>query len=249
MDSIVAIFIQARMGSSRFPGKVLKKIGDKTILEHIVLRSMESKLANTVTVLTTIEKRDDAIIELCEKKKISFYRGSENDVLDRYYHAAIENNCDTIVRLTADCPFMDAEVIDETVTNLKKYNVDFSATRLPPPWNRSWPVGLDIEVIKVDTLKKVWNEAKEDYQRIHVMPYIYDNPKMFTKYISVCPEEIGYMRWTVDTSEDLVHLNKIYNQLSDKNDFSWRNILKVVKENSQLNWTIENEPQKNYKQG
>ncbi len=249
MKSKCAIFIQARMGSSRLPGKVLMKIGDKTLLEHIVLRSMKSKLATEVVVLTTVEKQDDMIAEFCKEKGMTFTRGSENDVLDRFYQASKGMNLDTIVRLTADCPFMDPVLIDETIENLSKYKVDYSATRLPPPWERTWPIGLDIEVVRFKTLQKVWNEAVETYQRVHVMPYIYDNPEKFKIYISECSEAIGEMRWTVDTAEDLFQLNAIYETLENKNEYSWRNILKVVRENYLLNWTTSDKSQKNYKQG
>ena len=158
--SVVAI-IQARYDSKRFYGKILKKIKDKTILEIIVKRLKKSKLINKIVIATSNEKIDSKIIKLCEKNNYSYYLGSKNDVLNRYYNTAIEFKAKTIVRITGDCPLVDPEIVDRVIYELEKNGIDYASNTFPP----SYPDGLDVEVFTFAALKMAWEQANTEYDR------------------------------------------------------------------------------------
>jgi spore coat polysaccharide biosynthesis protein SpsF len=235
MDStrIVAI-IQARMASSRLPGKVLKEIAGKAMLEHVVKRARQAKTIDEVVVATTTEPEDTEIEKFCQDHSIQVYRGSLNDVLDRFYQAAKTYRADVIVRLTADCPLLDPGVVDHTVEVFLQGRFDFAANRLPPPFKRTYPIGLDTEVCSFAALEKAWQEAKEPYEREHVMPYLYEVHGRF-KIIQVDYEkDYGDRRWTVDTPEDLELVRQVFARLRDQNHFTWLDVLAVFEREPQL---------------
>jgi len=178
---VVAI-VQARMSSSRLPGKVLLPIGEQPMLVHVVERARRSFLVREVVVATTTDPSDDPIEQLCIERGYACARGSLHDVLDRYYQAARAFQADVIVRITADCPLIDPQVIDRTlqayhslVTQSPAASAEcFAANRLPPPWGRTIPIGLDVEVVGFAALARAWREADQPFQREHVMPYFYE---------------------------------------------------------------------------
>jgi spore coat polysaccharide biosynthesis protein SpsF len=174
--------VQARMSSSRLPGKVLKEINGKPMIAHVVERTRRAKCVDYVAVATTTDAADDAVERWCKESQTACYRGSMFDVLDRYYQAARLYAADIIVRVTADCPVIDPQVIDDTVTAFHAHNADFAANRLPPPWGRTFPIGLDTEVCRFSALERAWLEATEAHEREHVMPYLYDTPGRFIVY-------------------------------------------------------------------
>ena len=145
MTKILAI-VQARMSSSRLPGKVLKDIAGKPMLVHVIERAQKSRQISQVVVATTTDPSDDPIETFCRQRGYAFYRGSLHDVLDRFYQTAREFQADVIVRFTADCPLLDPYVVDNTIKAFLFSNVDFAANRLPPPHTRTYPIGLDTEV-------------------------------------------------------------------------------------------------------
>ena len=171
MQNTTAI-IQARMSSSRLPGKVLLDIAGQPMLVRMVERARRARSIEQVVVATTTDPSDDPIEQLCAERGYDCFRGSLPDVLDRYTQAARQFEAHTIVRLTADCPLLDPAVLDLTVEALA--GNDFAANRLPPPWTRSLPIGLDVEVVTREALERAWHEAQERYQREHVLPYIYE---------------------------------------------------------------------------
>ncbi|MEA3326254.1 MAG: glycosyltransferase family protein, partial [Chloroflexota bacterium] len=173
-DSAVVAIIQARMGSSRLPGKVLMPIGGEPMLYRVVVRARHAKSVGLVVVATTTDPSDDPVALFCRRRGFPCFRGDPLDVLDRYYQAAIQFNAATVVRLTADCPLIDPHEIDRTAKAFFESNVDFAANRLPPPWKRTTPIGMDTEVVTFDALARAWQEADEKYEREHVMPYLYD---------------------------------------------------------------------------
>jgi spore coat polysaccharide biosynthesis protein SpsF len=175
--------IQARMSSSRLPGKVLQDIARQPMLVHVVERARLARSIDQVIVATTHDPTDDAIQHLCAERGYLCYRGSLADVLDRYYQTALQYDVKTIVRLTADCPLLDPGVLDLTVEALAIN--DFSTNRLPPPWTRSLPIGLDVEVVTFPALERAWNEAHESYHREHVLPYIYENAIFTIQHLPV----------------------------------------------------------------
>jgi spore coat polysaccharide biosynthesis protein SpsF len=230
---IVAI-IQARMTSSRLPGKVMQDIAGKPMLWHVINRVRRARLVDEVVAATTVDPSDDPIEEFCLKNRIEFYRGSLFDVLDRYYECAVEYLADVVVRVTADCPVIDPAVVDLTVREFLDRGVDFAANRLPPPWRRTFPIGLDTEVCSFSALQKAWLEAAAKHEREHVMPYLYEESGRFKVYQVDTSPDYGAMRWTVDTPEDLVFIRKIFEAFGGRDDFSWLEVLKLVQDKPEL---------------
>jgi spore coat polysaccharide biosynthesis protein SpsF len=230
---VVAI-IQARMKSTRLPNKVLAPIQGEPMLIWVVERAMLAKTVDEVVVATTTDNSDDAIVNQCKAREIAVYRGDPEDVLDRFWNTAMTFNADVIVRLTADCPLMDPELIDETVKAIIDVGnpVDFAATRLP--WERTYPIGLDVEVCTRGALSIAWEEAVEAHQREHVMPYLYENPERFRIQLLNAEEDFGDLRWTVDTKEDMAFIRSIAARLPDRSSFRWRDILTIVNEEPEL---------------
>lgn len=230
---VVAI-IQARMSSSRLPGKVLKIAGEHPLLERMVERVRKARLVDETWVATTIDPTDDELAEFCAAHQIPFFRGNLMDVLDRYYQAALQCRAGIVVRLTGDCPFIDPGLIDQTILALLENHADFSCNRLPPPMNRTYPIGLDVEVCTFAALERAWKEAKEKHEREHVLPYLYEQSGRFKVVQIDYSEDLGQLRWTVDTPPDLDFVRAVYDMLGNRNDFSWLEVFKLVREHPEL---------------
>ncbi|MGM8366490.1 cytidylyltransferase domain-containing protein [Virgibacillus sp. W0181] len=226
---VVAI-IQARMGSTRLPGKIMKKVLDKSLLEYQIERVKRSKLIGEIVIATTTSESEEPIVDFCKKHFISYYRGSEDDVLSRYYEAAEEYNADVVVRLTSDCPLIDPEIIDKVISIYlkRKEGIDYVSNTL----ERTYPRGMDTEVFSYDALKTANDNAVSPPEREHVTPYFFQNPRMF-KILSVTSDtNHSEHRWTVDTLEDFVLIEKIIEALyKNKPLFSYFDILKLLDEN------------------
>jgi spore coat polysaccharide biosynthesis protein SpsF len=220
---IVAI-IQARMGSSRLPNKVLKDLGGATVLDRVQNRLRRSRLIDDLVVATTTQSQDNVIVDHCESGGIAVFRGSEHDVLDRYYRAAKHAHGEVIVRITSDCPLIDPEVTDMTIQLFLDKQPDYASNAL----ERTYPHGLDTEVITISALERAWHEATEPYQRSHVTPYLYQNPSRF-KLLSVKgTADYSRHRWTLDTADDLEFLRTVYKRLEVRDHFTWRDVLDLV---------------------
>ncbi len=268
--------IQARMGSSRLPGKVLLEIGGEPMLVRVVDRTRRAESISQVIVATTTETEDDQIAMVCAERGYHCYRGSLFDVLDRYYQAAVQFNAQTIIRITSDCPLIDPDVIDRTVAaffgktqpadkvlsdpcseilpqkTFGKSNCenafDFAANRLPPPWGRTYPIGLDTEVCTFQALEEAWREAKEKHQREHVMPFFYDHLERYRLLLVNHDQDFGALRWTVDTPQDLELLRKIFDQFSGQAFFSWLDVLDLVRSEPALTKVNAQVAAKDYRQ-
>lgn len=227
------LIIQARMASSRLPGKVLLPLNGKPMLQWVVERASRSKIINCCMVATTTDSSDDAIEQWCNENRVSVYRGSQFDVLDRYYQAAVSVNADNIIRVTADCPLIDPYLIDELFGLYVKEQADFAANRLPPPWHRTYPIGLDTEIVSMKMLKTAWENATEKYEREHIMPWFYDTPGRCRIYIRDHSVDYGMHRWTVDTHEDYQMMQALFEKI-DPHNASWTDVLKVISENPEL---------------
>tara|TARA_B100000029_G_C17552974_1_gene950752 strand:- start:203 stop:1486 length:1284 start_codon:yes stop_codon:yes gene_type:complete len=224
--SVVAI-IQARYDSKRFYGKILKKIKDKTILEIIVKRLKKSKLINKIVIATSNEKIDSKIIKLCEKNNYSYYLGSKNDVLNRYYNTAIEFKAKTIVRITGDCPLIDPDIVDKIINYYLNNNYDYVSNVLPP----TFPDGLDAEVFSLKTLKKINQDAKKKYYREHVTSYLVGNKNFKVANIEN-KIDLSHLRWTIDYPKDLELIRKIYSNFSiSKKKVNLKNVLNFLEKN------------------
>ena len=190
--------IQARMGSTRLPGKVLKKVGGVTLLEYEIKRLKRAKKINKIVVATTISKKDDRIEKLCRQIGVAFFRGSENDVLDRYYQCAIKYpQYKNIVRITGDCPLIDPAVIDEVISFFEKNDFDYASNVEPP----TFPDGMDIEIFKHSALKTAAQKAELISDREHVTPYI-RREKGFKRGNFEAGTDFSHLRLTVDNPED-----------------------------------------------
>lgn len=228
------LIIQARMQSSRLPGKVLLPLGEKPMLEWVISRAERSRMIDSCIVATTTDPADDPIESWCGNNQVPVYRGSHYDVLDRYYHAALQEHADVIIRVTADCPLIDPDLIDELLVFYRKEDADFAANRLPPPWHRTYPIGLDAEIVSMEMLAKAWREAEEKYEREHVMPWFYDTPGRCRVAILDHPEDYGMHRWTVDTPEDYAMMQALFAKLPDPLTVSWLDVLETIQKNPEL---------------
>jgi spore coat polysaccharide biosynthesis protein SpsF len=226
---IVAI-VQARMGSSRLPGKVLMDLGGETVLARVVRRARRSRLTHATVVATTEMSGDDAVVKECQRLGVSCFRGMGENVLHRYYHAALEHSARLIVRLTADNPLVDPDLIDETVMTILKSDADYANNRSP----RIYPQGLDVEIFTFAALEKAQHEARRPYELEHVTPHFYEHPEIFQCVGVKRSFDFSHHRWTLDTSEDLELIREIYARLGNRDDFSWAEALAAVENGAQL---------------
>lgn len=241
---VVAI-IQARLGSTRLPGKILKKVLSKPLLEYQIERVRRAKTIDQIIIATTIKEKDDPIIELCDKLYIPYYRGSEEDVLSRYYEAATKFQADVVVRLTSDCPIIDPNVIDKVVNCYLEHQneYDYVSNTLI----RTYPRGLDTEVISYRVLKQIFEEANEQIYREHVTTYLYNNYEKFKLLNVQNDSNESKHRWTVDTKEDFDLIKKIIQELYPKNDnFLIKDILNLLQENPEWYYINQHVKQKKF---
>jgi spore coat polysaccharide biosynthesis protein SpsF len=231
---VVAI-VQARVGSRRLPAKMLADIGGQTMLERVLTRLRRARSLNQVAVATTRHPEDDAIEQLCDQRGVPCWRGSTHDVLDRFHEAAAAFGARAIVRITGDCPLIDPTLVDETVRSFLEASppVDFACNRLP--WERTYPIGMDTEVCSREALDTAWREADQPHQREHVMPFLYENPHRF-RILHVRSEDpaLGRLRWTVDEEADLTFVREVYARFDGRDDFSWTDILRLVRDTPEL---------------
>ncbi len=237
------------MSSSRLPGKILTEIAGQPMLTRVFTRTSRAKTLDEVIFATTTDPSDDPVAEYCDFSGIPFARGSLFDVLDRYYQAASQAKADVVVRVTADCPVIDPDLIDDVVNTLLDGEYDFVCNRLPPPWSRTYPIGLDVEACSFKVLKKAWKEANEPQHREHAMPYFYEgvsltrqsrtletgtSPRGFNVALLHHTTDFGDYRWTVDTPEDLEFMRQVYNRFDGRDDFSWKEVLDLVHDEPEL---------------
>jgi len=196
--------IQARLHSTRLPGKVLMDLAGEPMLARVVNRTRRATTLDKVVVATP----DGEILDLCRKLGWPHSCGSEEDVLDRYYRTACEHEADVIVRITADCPLIDPEMIDHIVKGfLERSHLDYASNRLPP---RTFPVGQEIDVVTIDALECAWSEDTNPAWREHVTPYIYRHPELFKIAAVINPIDYSSIRLTVDTTKDLDYVRRIF---------------------------------------
>ena len=227
--NIIAI-IQARMGSSRLPGKVLMDISGESMLSRVVNRSKQAKLLNQIVVATSDKPADDAVVLEADRLGVAFFRGSENDVLDRYYKTAQSFSAEVVVRVTSDCPLIDPSIIDKVINAFLNSTADYASNGIV----RTYPRGLDVEAFTMSALTKDWQQANKPYERIHVTPYLYKNPNLFEVLSVTNSHDYSNYRWTVDTPEDLECVRRIYERLDDKISFNWHDVLDLCEKEPAL---------------
>jgi spore coat polysaccharide biosynthesis protein SpsF len=271
MKPRVVAIIQGRMSSSRLPGKILADIAGQPMLTRVYTRTSRAQTLDEVIFATTTDASDDPVAEYCDFSGIPFTRGSLFDVLDRYYQTASQAKADVVVRITADCPVIDPGLIDDAVNAIwgrfdgmpdpldghskplapdeLVFAADFVCNRLPPPWHRTYPIGLDVEVCTFDALKQAWKKAKEPQHREHAMPYFYEgveldcinrklefgiSPRKYRVALLHHTSDFGDYRWTVDTPEDLEFMRQVYSRFNGRDDFTWKEVLDLVHDEPDL---------------
>jgi glutamate-1-semialdehyde 2,1-aminomutase/spore coat polysaccharide biosynthesis protein SpsF len=222
--------IQARMGSSRLPGKTLAEIEGQPMLRHVIRRVQRARKIDRVVVATTTQPADDAIAEICQADNVVCYRGSENDVLDRYYHAARAEKAAQVVRITADCPLIDPKIIDRVVERFQLGDVDYASNTMV----RTYPDGLDTEICSFSALERAWHGAGKPSEREHVTPYLKSERFRIANIANEVALSGVNVRWTVDEQEDLDFVRAIYAVFRGRNDFLMEDILQLLHERPEL---------------
>lgn len=217
---MIAAIIQARMGSSRLPGKVLKEVNGKPLLKYQIERVRTSKLLDKIIVATSILPKDDAIAGFCERNNIDCFRGGVNDVLCRYYECAKKYQADIIVRLTADCPLSDPIVIDRVISLFQKEKADYAANTAPPETS-TFPDGSDVEVFSMHALERAFIECKDPHDREHVTFHFWRYNNDF-KVVQMSQDvDWSRYRFTVDYPEDFDVVEYIFKELEKRGSFGY----------------------------
>jgi spore coat polysaccharide biosynthesis protein SpsF len=220
--------VQARTGSSRLPGKVLKVVCGRTLLEHQMERMLRARSLAEIAIATSIASSDDVIEDLAHSHGWAIYRGAEHDVLARYAAAAAAFGADPIVRMTMDCPLIDPTVIDRVVEAYRDGPYDFVANNLEP----TFPHGLDLEVFSRGALEIADREASKAFEREHVSPFIRDRPEQFRLANVAAPRDLHRLRWTVDYPEDLEFVRVVYASLYREGSFfTTEDVLELLDQN------------------
>lgn len=222
---MIFAILQARVSSTRLPGKVLKPILGKPMLSHQIDRVLQSRRIDQLVIATSTDPSDDQLEILCRQTGVSCFRGSLNDVLDRFYLAAKTRRPQHVVRLTGDCPLIDPEIIDAVIDFYLAGSYDYASNAIQP----TFPDGLDVEVFRFSTLKQAWKEAALPSQREHVTPFIHQQPDRYRIGHYCNAEDLSHLRWTVDEPEDFKLITLIYETLYPANpDFTMQDILNLV---------------------
>lgn len=234
------------MASVRLPGKVLADIQGQPMLARVVERSRSAKSLDEVVVATTVDHADDPIADLCLERLYPLSRGHQTDVLDRYVRTAAAHAAEVVVRITGDCPLIDADVIDMTVGAFMEApsRVDYASNRI----ERTFPIGLDVEVMTMEALRRAEREGQALRQREHVTPYIYENPDKFNIVSVTSGAEHGKLRWTVDAEEDLTFVREIYSRFDGRTDFGWKQVLSLLEREPDLRSINAHVRQKSYRE-
>ena len=218
-----SIIVQARMGSSRLPGKVLKEINGITLLEFLLKQISYCKSIDEIIVATTTEKIDDVIFNKCKDLNVTVFRGSELNVLDRYYQCAKKFNFPIIVRITSDNPLIDPKIVDDVISKFINSKCDYISTEYP----KTYPLGFAVEIFNFISIEKTWKEAKLPSEREHVTPYLLKNKNLFKHYNFSHDRNLSHIRCTVDTEDDFKLIEKIISKI-DVRPIHLDNILELI---------------------
>ena len=224
---MILAILQARFSSSRLPGKVLKPILGKEMLLHQIERLQHSKMIDKLVVATSTDISDDAIELLCLDNGIEVFRGSLNNVLDRFYQCTKRYNPEHVVRLTGDCPLADCQIIDQVIQLHLDNDDDYTSNCFPA----TYPDGLDVEIVKVNALKNAWDKAKLPSEKEHVTYYITQRGSEFRMGNLSNNLDLSHFRWTVDEPEDFTLVDKIYQKLYKESSlFTMQDVLNLLRQ-------------------
>jgi len=219
MNDKVICISQARMTSSRLPGKILREVCGRSLLDYHVSRLRASQEIDILIIATTVNSTDDVIENYCTEKNVGCVRGCEDDVLSRYYQAMKGQNADIIVRVTSDCPLIDPMLVDHLITYFKAHRDQYDYVTFG---RENFPRGLDAEVFSREALESAYHLGQEDFQREHVTPYIYRDKSQFRCGIYPSQDVSGHHRWCVDEPRDFELIEKMLSALDGTDDFTWQ---------------------------
>jgi len=226
----IGCIIQARMGSSRLPGKVMMEIEkNKPVLYYVISQLQYCKLIDKLIVATTTLVEDDKIVKYCNELCVDSYRGSPQNVLDRYYQCAKKFSVSTIVRIPSDKPFIDPEVVDNIIDKFRLNSYDYITTFLPS----TFPSGTEVEIFSFKALEYAWKNAELPSEKEHVTPYIYNHKDQFKIFNVTLPEDLSHYRWAVDRIEDLTLVRSIASRIK-KRPISMKDVIKLFNREPQL---------------
>jgi len=227
----ITAIIQARTNSSRYPNKVFASLAGKPLIWHVINRLKASKKIDEIVIATTVNRSDDILKDWATSENVSYFRGEENDVLNRFYETAKRYESDIIVRITSDDPFKDPRIIDKVIGVLLDHDLDFAYNNYPP----SFPEGLDTEVFSFHALDLANSNSKDMFEREHVTQYFYRNPMLF-KQENICNDkDISRLRWTIDTVQDYRLVENVYKALFKENEiFLMEDILKYLQKHPEV---------------
>ncbi len=226
-------FIQARIGSTRLPGKVLESLAGRPTVQRVLERVARTPGIDGIALLTSDAPGDEPLRRIGAELGVPVVAGSHDDVLDRFHLAAMQLGADTILRVTADCPLVDPDVLGELLAlfadtpGLDYAGIATGAIAARPGLCR-YPDGLDGEVLSAATLALAWREATDPYEREHVTPFIWRKPERFSLALLQAPEDLGEERWTIDHAPDLAFVQAVYERLADREPFGYREVLALL---------------------
>lgn len=230
MTRITAI-IQARCGSTRLPRKIFRNLSNKPLIWHVIDRLSYSRVIDDVIVATTLNPVDDELVAWCQENSLKYFRGSENDVLSRFYYAAIENKILNILRITADDPFKDPRIIDTIAKVFFSEHLDFAYNNKPP----TYPEGLDVEIFSMDALTEAQNNSCDSYEREHMTQFFFRHPEKFRQKNISQKVDQSFYRWTIDTLNDFQMAEAVYSNLySPEKIFLTEDIIELVNKKEEI---------------
>lgn len=228
---MILAVLQARASSRRLPNKVLMPLLGEPMLARQIERLKRVHRIDRIVLATSVESSDQPVADIAQRTGIEAYRGSLEDVLDRYYQAAAPHRPDWVVRVTGDCPLLDPDVVDQLIAETCNTNFDYGSNAIKP----TWPDGLDCEVMRFSALERAWREAKTTVEREHVTPYIYNNPGLFRIHHMRGETDLSGLRWTVDEPRDFEFVTRVYEALYPHNRaFSSADVLDFLAKNPEV---------------
>jgi len=220
----VILMIQARVGSKRFPKKVLARIEKKPMIWHVINRVKKVKGVKDIVLITTFKKDDKILLKIAKENKIQSFAGDIKNVLNRHYQCALKYNADVIIRITGDCPLIDFKILEKMLNFYTRHDYDYVTNIYPP----TFPDGLDVEIFSFKTLEKMANDAKLPSEKEHVTSYIRNHPNEFNIFNYENTNDLSKLRWTVDEKQDIVFVRAIYKKMKPKMIFSMQDVMKVI---------------------
>jgi spore coat polysaccharide biosynthesis protein SpsF len=224
------VMIQTRIGSSRLPNKVLELIENQAMISHVINRVKKIKNIDQIILITTTQSEDKQLLNIAKEHDIQYFQGSVDDVLDRHFQCAVIFNADPIIRITSDCPLIDPEVSSKILEYYLQNNYDYVSNTITP----TYPDGLDTEIFSFKALSKAHIESNLPSEREHVTTYFTKNPKKFRIKNFPNTVDLSKFRWTVDRTQDLDFVRRIYNYMAPKTIFSMNDVLDIIKKYHEL---------------